>query len=151
MLQRKMKTINKGTTVETINLQPGELIHMDFYFYNVTSIRVFTSMITAVYAKTRMLWVFTNASKIEPVRIVRFTLTTLNNEQHPCKHVRVDENGVLENSTDVTNSIIEESKISMETTGGDASRINGHNKRHNRSIHIMIRKDLIESNQHANK
>ena len=28
----KMKNLTKGTTVDTRNLQPGELIHMEFYF-----------------------------------------------------------------------------------------------------------------------
>ena len=76
----KITTINKGKTVNTSNLQPGELIHMEFAFYNFTSIRSFTSIITVVCAKTRMLWVFPTASKRAPVRIIRFTLTTLINE-----------------------------------------------------------------------
>ena len=80
-------TINKGTTVDTTNLKPGEIILMDFVFYNVTSIHGFTSMITVICAKTIILWVLTTASKISPVQIVRFILTTLNNEQHPCKHI----------------------------------------------------------------
>ena len=36
----------------------------------------------------------------------------------------------------------------METTGGDASWINGNNKIHNRSIHTMVREGLVEDNQH---
>ena len=39
----------------------------------------------------------------------------------------------------------------METTGDDASCINGMNERHNISIHNMIRAGLLDSNQHANK
>ena len=53
-------TINKVTAVNTSNFQPGELIHTDFAFYNITSIRVSTSMLTVVCAKTRMLWVLPN-------------------------------------------------------------------------------------------
>ena len=40
---------------------------------------------------------------------------------HP---VRVDEDGALENSTDVTKLFVEEFKISMETTGGYESCLN---------------------------
>ena len=43
------------------------------------------------------------------------------NEQHPFKRVRVDEDSALENSTDITNLIIDEFEISMETPGGDTS------------------------------
>ena len=39
----------------------------------------------------------------------------------------------------------------METTGSDASRINGNNERHNISIHNMVISGLIDSNQHENK
>ena len=105
-------------------------------------------MITVVCAKTRIIWVFPTASKRTPVRIIRFILTTLVNEQHPCKRVRVDEDSALEKSIDVKNLRIEEFKISMETTGGDASWINGKNERHNRSIHNMVRSGLLDSNQH---
>ena len=141
-----MTTINKGTTVETSNLQPGELVHMEFVFYNVTSIRGFTSMITVVCAKNRMVWVLPTSSKGFPVRIIHFILTTLMNEQHPCKHVIVDEDSASSNSTDVTNLLIEELNISMETTGVDASCINSNNEKHNRIIQNMVRASLLDSN-----
>ena len=108
-----MMTINKGTTVDISNLQPGELIHMDFDFYNVTSIRGFTSMLIVVCAKTKMIWVFQTACKISYVRIIRFILTTLINKQHPCKYVTVDEDISLENSIDVINLLVDEFQIPM--------------------------------------
>ena len=85
-----MKTLPKGATVGTTNLQPGELIHMDFSFYSVTFIRGFTCMLTIVCANTRMICVFYTVSKTKPVYIIHFIITTLNNEQHPCKCVIVD-------------------------------------------------------------
>ena len=57
----------------------------------------------------------------------------------------------LANSIDVTNLLIDKLKIFMETTGGDESWINGKNKRHNRSIHNMVRAGILDSNQHENK
>ena len=39
----------------------------------------------------------------------------------------------------------------METTGGDASWINGNNERQNRSIHNMLIADLLGSNHNENK
>ena len=39
----------------------------------------------------------------------------------------------------------------METTGGDASWLNGKNEIHNRSIHNMVREALLDSDQHENK
>ena len=43
-----MKFTPKGTTVDTTNLQPVELIHMDFALYNVTSVLGFMSMLALV-------------------------------------------------------------------------------------------------------
>ena len=114
-----MTNYAKMTTVDINNIQPRELIYIELALYNVNSIHVLTSLLTVVCAKTRMIWIFPIASKISPVYITRFILTTLNNEQHPCKRVRVDEYGALENSTDVTNLLFDDFNIYMETTGGD--------------------------------
>ena len=122
-----MTNFSKGTKVDTSKLQPGELIHVEFSFYNVTSIHVFTSMLIVVYENTIMIGVFPTASKQAPFRIIRFILKTLNNEQHPCRCVRFDEDGALEKSIYVTNLLVHSFKISMENTGGVASWINGNN------------------------
>ena len=92
-----MATLPKGTIVETTNLQPGELIHTDFDFYNATSICGFTFTLTVLYANIRMIWLFTTEYKIYPIRIIGFILTTMKIEQHICKHVRFDEYGALKN------------------------------------------------------
>ena len=118
---------------------------MNFSFYNVTSIHNFTSMLTVACENNLMLWVLSTAPKISPVRIILFVLKTLTNEQHPCKLVRVDEDIALENSTDVTNLLVDEFKTSMENTGGDVSWINGKNERHNIIIHNILRAVLIDS------
>ena len=108
-------------------------------------------MITAVCEKTIIILVFPTASKLDPVHIIQLILTTLNNEQHLCKRVRVDEDGFLASSTDVTNLLVDEFNISMETTGGDSSYSNGNNQRQNKIIHNMVREGLIYSDQHKNK
>ena len=79
LLLRRKKTINKITTVVTSNLQKGELVHMDFAFYNVNSIRRFTSMLTVVCVKTIMLWVFPTSYKRVPFITISFILITLIN------------------------------------------------------------------------
>ena len=117
----------KGTTVDTTTLQPRENIQIELAFYNVTSVQVFTSMLTVVCAKTRMILVFPTAYKRTPVCISSFIPKTSNIEQHTCKHVRVDEGDDLENSIDVTKLIADYFIISLETTGGDASWINEYN------------------------
>ena len=104
-------------------------------------------MLTISWKKTRTIWVFTTESKQTPVPIISFILKELNNEKHPWKHARVDDDGVLENSTDATNLLVYELIIATETTSGDASRINGNNERHNIRIHTMFRSNIITSNK----
>ena len=91
----KITTFSKGTTVDNINFQPEEIVYMNFVFYNVTSIRGFTSMLNVVYKNTRMIWLFTNVSKWSTIRNINSILTTLKNEQQPWKLVRVNEDGAL--------------------------------------------------------
>ena len=95
-----MTTIPKGTTFYNSNFQPGELIHMDFLFYNVTFIHGFTSMLTVVCENNGM-------SKLSPVHITRFVLKIIKNEQHSCKRVRVDEDGAMGKSTYFTKLLVE--------------------------------------------
>ena len=70
---------HKGTTVDTTNIQPVEIIHMDLDFYNVTSIHGLTSILTVVYGNTIMLWIFITASKQALDRIISFILKTFKN------------------------------------------------------------------------
>ena len=65
--------------------------------------------------------------------------------------MRVDEDGALEKSTNVTNLLFNYFKISMETTCGDASWLNGNNERHNIIIHNMFIQGLLDSIQNENK
>ena len=88
IVNRKDENSPKVTTFDTNNLQSGEIIHMDFVFYNVTYIFGFTYMITVVCANTIIIWVFSTASKRAPFRIILFVLTKIKNEQQLCKHVR---------------------------------------------------------------
>ena len=62
--------------------------------------------------------------------------------------MRVDKYGALENSTYVTNLLVDDFNISMETTGGDVSWINGMNEIHKKNIHNMVRAALIDIHQH---
>ena len=151
MLHRKMTTLPKGTDIDTGNLRPREIIHMDFAFYNVTFIHGFTSIPTIVCEKNRMIWLLPTASKWYPLRIIIFVLTTLKNKQHPWKYVRVDEDHAIDKSADITNLLVDKFRNSMENTDVDASWINGNNERHNRIIHKMVRTGIFDSNQHANK
>ena len=146
-----MTTLLKVTTFETTNLQPHKLIHTNFDFYNVNSIQGLISMINVVCTKTRMIWVFPDAHKRVLVQIIRFILKKFNNEQHTCIYMRVEEDGALGKSIDVTNLIVDDFNIAMENTGNEASLLTGKNEINNTSIYNMVRSGLIDSNKDEKK
>ena len=98
-----------------------------------------------------MLWVFPTASKYAPVRIICFIIKALKNEQQPNKRVIIDEDGTFENSTYITNLLVDEFSIYMKSTGGDASWLNEKNEIHNIRINNMVRAGLMDSNQYESK
>ena len=151
MLDSKDDNSPQRKKVDKTKLKPGELIHMYFALYNETSIRGFTSMLTVVCENNIMMWIFLTESKLSSALIIYFILTIVNNEEHPCKCVRVDEYDTLEKSTDVTNLIVDDLNIFMYTTGGDASYIDINIEIHNIFIHNMVRTGLLEINQHEKK
>ena len=52
----KNEKISKFTTVDTTNLQPRYLLHLEFTFYNFASIRDFTIILTGVWYRIRIIW-----------------------------------------------------------------------------------------------
>ena len=101
-----------------------------------------------VCTNNRMIWIFTTLYKRAHLRTILFIRTTLKNKHHPCKRVIFDEDGALSKSTDVTNLLVDDFSIYMETTGDGASWLNGNNERHNRIIHTIVIAGLIDSKQH---
>ena len=106
LLSRKMTIFPKSATIDKTNLHPGELLYLDFSLYNDTSICGLTIIITAVCANTIMLSIFPTVYNQATVRIVRFILTKLKNDQHSCKHLRVDEDGHLKKSIVITDLLV---------------------------------------------
>ena len=62
--------------------------------------------------------------------------------------MRVDKDGALSKSVDVTSLLVDELRIFIETTGGDASWLNVNNEQHNRIIYKILREILLDSTQH---
>jgi hypothetical protein len=59
----KMTYAIKGKTCDTDSLVPGELLHMEFSFWDIPSHRSFTATLVIIDAKTRQLWIFCTSSK----------------------------------------------------------------------------------------
>jgi len=91
-----------------------------------------------------MLWNFPTASKHPPLQILDFLFAILNHEGILVQCIRVDEDGALANSSEFCDFLIQW-KISLETTGGYASFLNGKIERHHRTIAQMVHAMLLNS------
>jgi hypothetical protein len=67
-LMSKFSHPPKGPTTNTDKLSPGQLLHIDFGFWDIVSHRGFSSMLLIIDAKTRMLWLFCTSNKA-PIKI----------------------------------------------------------------------------------
>jgi len=120
----------------------GQLLHVDFSFWNVVSLRGFTSLLSVIDGKERMLWNFPTASKRCPLQILDFLFAMLQHEGITVQCIRVDEDGALANSSEFCDFLLQRC-IYLETTGGYASFLNGKIKSHHRTIGQMARSMLL--------
>jgi hypothetical protein len=98
----KLPQFRKRKTASTDNLKPGELMHMDFTFWDITLLRMFTAVLIIIYAKTRMLWLFCTSSKKPPMHILRWFFANLRREKRMLANIRVDEDGDMAGSASFT-------------------------------------------------
>ena len=100
---------------------PCELVHIDFKFWNVVSIRGFTCSICIICAKTRFPWIFHATDKSPPISILRHFSGVLKRAGIVWRLVRTDEGSELVRSDDFL-AFCEDKKIIVQTTGEYASQ-----------------------------
>ncbi len=149
-LMSKFSHPPKGQTTSTNHLTPGQLLHLDFGFWDLTSHRGFSSMLLIIDAKTRMLWLFCTSNKRAPIKILSYFFSIMKRENKIIKTIRVDEDGALARSFEFTELLLQHS-ITLETTGGYASFLNGKVERPNRTIADMVRALYFNAGHSANK
>ena len=104
---------------------------------------------TIVDEKTRKLWVFPGPDKLPPIAKLEFFVKQLEKQKYNVIRIRVDEGGELSRSTDFCKKLLQ-FNITMETTGGFSSWLNGKVERHHQTITNMCNSDLFDSG-HNNK
>ena len=107
----------KGKTVDTANYLPGQLLHMDFYFWGLTSIRGFSSVLLVVDCKTRRQWKFLTSSKSPPLEIIHWFINQLRLAGRPITCIRTDRGGELARSNEVCALLLHHS-VTLQTTAG---------------------------------
>ena len=87
---------------------------------------------------------FSSRSKSLPLDILKFLVTTLRNHDKKVAFIRVDEDGALERSSEFMNTY-HNMNIILQTTGGDASSLNGKSEIPNKTLANITRYLLLNS------
>ena len=114
-----------GVTINTDQLRPGELIHMDFYFVNIPSIRNFTAVLLVLDTKIRQMWQFPTKQKRPPLDIVNFFLVQLKRMGREVHHIRIYCGGELAGSSEFCALIKNKFEVGLERTDTYSSWLNG--------------------------
>ena len=113
-------------------------------FINVESIRGFTSTFVAICSANSYPFVFPSRSKRPPLDILKFLVTTLRNKDKKVAFIRVDEDGALSRSSEFMKTC-HNMNIIVQTTGGDASSLNGKSESPNKTLANIMRALLLNS------
>ena len=106
---------------------------MDFTFFNFESIRGFTSTFVAICSATSYPFGFPSRSKRPPIDILKFLVPTLSNQDKKVAFIRVDEYVSLARSSEFMRTC-HNMNIIVQTTGGDASSLNGKSESPNNTL-----------------
>ena len=119
---------------------------MYFSFFNVESIRGFTSSFVAIYSDTPYPFEFPYRSKRPPLDILKFLVTQLSNQGKKIVFIRVDEDGSMEGSYEfmiIFHNVI----IIVQTVGGYAYSINGKSEISNKTLDNITRAIILYSSR----
>ena len=120
------------------------MLQMDFSFFNVGSIRGFTSNFVAICSATSHSFGFPSRSKRSPLDILKYLVTILRNQNKKVEFIRVDEDGALTISSEFMMTF-HNMNIMVQTTAGYTSSINGKSESPNKKLANITRALLLNS------
>ena len=98
----------------------------------------------AIYSDTSYPFGFPSRSKRSPLDILKLLVTTLRNQDKKVALIRVDEYGALSRSSELMKTC-HSMNIIVQTTGGDASSLNGKSEIPNKTLANITRSLLLNS------
>ena len=124
-----------------INHLPGDCLAMDFSFWNVKSIRGFTSLLSVVCITTRFSFAFPSRNKRPPLATIRWLIIILRKQGFKVIYIQTDEGGELGRSTEFL-KLLTSLNCTYFGTGKSGSALNGTVERPNRTIAEAVRAKL---------
>ena len=144
-LAMKSRKLPRKKKVDWTQFEPGESMHMDFAFMPVTSIRGFTAFLSIKDAATNYTWIFLSRNKRPPLDILSYFISILKKENRSIRYIRVDEDKALANSTAFCKLLLQHN-ITLQTTGGYASSLNGKSESLNKVAKHTVSTILSSTN-----
>ena len=86
----KATRISRGPTTDVSKFAPGFMLQMDFSFFDVKSIRGLTSTFVAIFSANSYPFGFPSRSRLPPLGIIKFLVTTLRNQDKKVSLILVD-------------------------------------------------------------
>ena len=120
------------------------MLQMDFAFFDVESIREFTLTFVAMCSDTSYPFGFPSRSKRPSLNILIFIVTTLRNQDKKVAFIQFDEYEALTRSSEFMTTC-HNINITVQTTGGDASSLNGEGEIPNITLANITRALLLNS------
>ena len=124
----------------------GFMLQMYFAFFNIESIRGFTSTFVAICSATSYPFGFYYKSKRPPLDILKLLVTTLRNQDKKVAFIRVVEYGALIRYSESMKTC-HNMNIIVQNTSGYASSINGKSEIPNQKIGNINKALLVNSIQ----
>lgn len=137
--------IPRGSLTDRTEPPLGTRWHIDFTFFNTISRRGFSSALIIVEATSRYIWFFPCRNKKAPIDLCLFFFNQMQRQGLPVIRCRSDEDGALINSTEFCKMMHKSLGITLESTGGYESSINGTAESPNRTTKRCIRANLMGS------
>jgi len=144
-LAMKSRKLPRKKKVDWTQFEPGESMHMDFAFMPVTSIRGFTAFLSIKDAATNYTWIFLSRNKRPPLDILSFFISIMKKENRTIRYIRVDEDKALANCTAFCKLLLLHN-ITLQTTGGYASSLNGKSESLNKVAKHTVSTILSSTN-----